>query len=179
MPDVAPQRVIERIMARIEVTEDDCWLWPGATSKGHGHISWSIGNRQMVYGRVHRVMYTARRGAIPEDLDLDHLCHDPRVCHPEVAAECPHRRCCNPDHLEPATRQINLLRGGTVTAKRASVVECPQGHVYTDENTITDKKGRRSCRECVCERNRQYYWKNREKRKAYSRDWHRRNSSTG
>lgn len=178
MPDDAPQRVIDRILARISVTDEGCWLWPGATSKGHGHISWSPGGRQIVYGRVHRVMYTAMRGSIPEGLDLDHLCHDPKVCAPVPATDCPHRRCCNPDHLSPATRQANLLRGGTVTAERAAVTHCPSGHEYTAENTLADKKGRRGCRKCVYERNRAYYWKNRERRKAYNRAWRQRNVSS-
>ena len=37
------------------------------------------------------------------------------------------------------------------------------------------KQGQRSCRACTYERNRDYYWKNREKRAEYNRLWRQRN----
>ena len=173
MVDEAPQRVVDRILNRVDKSTD-CWLWPGAKSQGYGHVSWSLGNRNMVWGRTHRILYTALRGPIPNGYDLDHLCHDPKSCAPVTASDCPHRQCCNPDHLEPVTRQVNLLRGGTVVATRSAVTHCPAGHEYTGENTIRDSLNRRNCKQCVYERNRAYYWKNRERRRAYNKEWHQR-----
>jgi hypothetical protein len=81
-----------RLQKYVEVT-GFCWLWTGAVgSSGHGRIR--------PHGRLlqaHRWVYELLVGPIPEGLDLDHLC---RI-----------RRCVNPDHLEPVTRQLNLARG--------------------------------------------------------------------
>lgn len=170
MPDIAPQAVIDKIVGRID-TSGECWTWPGATSSGYGHVAWSLGQRRMVYGRVHRILFTALRGAIPDGYDLDHLCHDPRTCAVKPSSKCPHRRCCNPGHLEPVTRQVNLLRGGTIAADRSRVTHCPKGHEHSDSNTLVSVKGQRQCKECTYERNRAYYWANRERRKAYNAAW--------
>jgi hypothetical protein len=48
----------------------------------------------------HRVVYVLLVGEIPEGLILDHKC---RV-----------RWCCNPEHLEPVTVQVNTIRGEAV-----------------------------------------------------------------
>lgn len=150
-----PERVVERLKERISVDENGCWNWTGALQKGYGRITWSASGRK-VFRSSHRTMYQALVGAIPDELDLDHLCRN--------------RACCNPEHLEPVTRQTNLLRGDTIPAARAARTRCPNGHPYDEENTLTDKYGRRSCRTCTYERNRAYYWKNRERRNQYNRD---------
>src|SRR5690349_20028702 len=73
-----------------------CIEWTGTrNTKGYGRIA-----RGGVNGRflmAHRVAYELARGPIPEGLQLDHLCRN--------------RLCCNPDHLEPVTRQENVARG--------------------------------------------------------------------
>lgn len=171
---MAPQRVVDRILDRLD-TSGDCWIWPGSTSSGYGRVAWSIGAGQKIWRSTHRVVYSHFRGVIPAGLDLDHLCHNPDECHPETADQCPHRPCCNPDHLEPVSRRVNLLRGGTVPADRSKRTHCPQGHEYTIDNTLTDKLSRRSCKECTYEKNRAYYWRNRERRSEYNRQWRMRN----
>jgi hypothetical protein len=173
---IAPERVIEKLKSRIVVAENGCWLYTGALAAGYGNIGWSLGHRRMVNDRTHRVLYQAMKGPIPEGLDLDHTCHDPRKCHPDNPADCPHRRCCNPDHLEPVTRRENLRRGGGMAGQRAAVTECPQGHSYDDENTMVDKLGRRNCKKCVYARNRAAYERNREKRVERNRQWREENS---
>ena len=116
----------------------------------------------MVYSATHRVIWTAERGPIPAGLDIDHLCRT--------------RACCNPDHLEPVTRQVNLLRGETTTAARAAITHCPRGHEYTPENTRTSKLGQRECRECRRALNRAYYHRNAERRSVYNRAWRQKRS---
>jgi hypothetical protein len=74
-------------------------------------------------------------GAVPEGLELDHLC---RV-----------RGCVNPKHLEPVTHRENLMRGESWSAVNARKTHCPEGHPYDETNTYIDGKGRRRCRECA------------------------------
>jgi len=74
-----------------------CWHWAAKWDSGNG------------YGKVrhegkcsmaHRVVYLLLVGPIPEGYVLDHTC---RV-----------RGCCNLDHLEPVTVQVNTQRGDAV-----------------------------------------------------------------
>ncbi len=93
-------------------------------------------SRVTVLGRrhqAHRLCWELANGDVPAGLDLDHLCRN--------------RACCEVSHLEPVTRQVNLLRGETITARHAAKTHCPKGHEYTAENTQM-KRGTRQCREC-------------------------------
>lgn len=175
MSELAPERVIERIRQRIFINDDGCWQWQGGKSVGYGRVSWS-GGEGKIWRLTHRVMWERVNGPIPDGLDLDHLCHDPANCSPAVASDCPHRSCCNPDHLKPATRQENLLRGGSIAAKRAKVTQCPEGHPLDENNTLMSKRGQRRCKQCAYKRNRDYYWMNRERRAEYNREWRARQS---
>lgn len=88
---VAP---LERIEPKLDMT-GDCWVWTGALNRyGYGHVS---KGRRLGAARVHRFLWTLLVGPIDDDLDLDHLCRN--------------RACCNPDHLDPVSRQINVDRG--------------------------------------------------------------------
>lgn len=89
----------ERIEPRVRKT-DACWLWTAkVTPHGYGSYTWKPDTYQ-----VHRIAYQALVGDIPEDLELDHLC---RV-----------RNCCNPEHLEPVTHRVNMLRGASTGPMR-------------------------------------------------------------
>ena len=109
-----------------------CILWIGALSSGYGCVGYQ-GRIQ----KAHVIAYELTKGPVPKNLELDHLC---RV------------RCCvNPDHLEPVTRQINILRGTVIAATKArcaAQTHCKRGHEFTLENTYITKNGRRSCRTC-------------------------------
>lgn len=168
-----PQRVIDRIFERLGTQpEDQCWVWPGALASGYGRVGWRE-NGVAEWAAVHRIVWQVFHGEISAGSDLDHLCHDPKTCKPPTV--CLHRRCSNPKHLEPVTRQENLARGGTVPAARAAVTHCPAGHEYSGGNLYTDKLERRFCRECVRVRNRAYYHKNKERRSEYNRQWRLKN----
>lgn len=72
-----------------------CWIWLRArSSKGYGRC----GGPGTQF--VHRRFYEKACGAVPEGLELDHLC---RV-----------RACVNPDHMEPVTHAENIRRGYAV-----------------------------------------------------------------
>jgi hypothetical protein len=84
-----------------------CWPWTGWCQKNGYGVFGGVGNGTRL---VHRIAYELTIGPVPDALVLDHLCH---TAHPQCANtnDCPHRRCCNPDHLEPVTRAENLARG--------------------------------------------------------------------
>lgn len=93
-----------RFWAKVEKTED-CWTWTGNTYwDGYGQF-WL--NSKMI--RAHRYAYELMHGPVPEGMLLDHACHnaDPN-CGGGIG--CSHRRCVNPDHLEPVTNKENLAR---------------------------------------------------------------------
>jgi hypothetical protein len=132
-----PYRTLEQLLAaflaKTEFTES-CWLWTGGkTGLGYGQLG--VNGRAFL---AHRWIYEVCNGPIPAGLELDHLCRNPG--------------CVNPDHLEPVTHRINLLRGVTLAAQGAQVTHCPQGHEYAGENLLikTTKKGKhhRACRQC-------------------------------
>lgn len=119
----------DRFWAKVDTT-GICWEWTGSlTGPGHGHL-WFQGR----YRGAHCVAYELLVGPIPAGLHLDHLCRN--------------RPCVNPDHLEPVTPAENIRRGSSLSAQRARRTECPKGHPYDAENTVTDRRGRRYCREC-------------------------------
>ena len=144
----APPRVIKRVLAaEREITAGGCWLWLGDTSHdGYGEIKYRCdGKRPHVY--VHRLVYIWQVDAdLDDSLELDHTCHDPEVC-TVPAKECPHRRCFNPDHLEPVTTAVNLSRSGAVSGVSTHRDRCSKGHLYTKANTRW-YKGTRQCRTC-------------------------------
>lgn len=112
-----------------------CWLWLGKITTPHRYGVLSLTtNGKIRELKAHQVAYQIYVGAIPGGLELDHKC---RV------------RCCvNPDHLEPVTRRENIRRGASRVADNMRKTHCPQGHVYSHENTYLDPKGGRKCREC-------------------------------
>jgi hypothetical protein len=97
LPKIAP---VDRVLAR--TTQEDrgysspCWCWQGSLNqRGYGHIGLLTNGRRSC-AKVHRIVFEALVGPIPEGLTLDHLC--------EV------KTCVNPAHLEPTTRLENQLR---------------------------------------------------------------------
>lgn len=90
-----------------DIDANGCWLWKLRRDRGgYGRTKVSCGGNN---GLAHRVSYQQSVGTIPAGLDLDHLC---RV-----------RACINPEHLEPVTRQVNVLRGNTTRVSLEDRVE--------------------------------------------------------
>lgn len=134
IPTISESLGLERFWLKVEKT-GTCWVWKSApTSKGYGSF-WFNGKGI----QAHRFSYELLVGPIPEDLTLDHLCRN--------------RLCVRPDHLEPVTRGVNVLRGEGPGAQNARKTHCPYNHEYTPENTYVvnrHKTGRtyRICKEC-------------------------------
>lgn len=115
--DMSP---LERFLQQVEIT-DTCWLWVGAISKnGYAQFSgeWS----------AHRWSYRTFVGPIPAGFQVDHTCHNADLSCRGLGAACPHRKCCNPDHLEavPATENIRRVWSGRT--------ECRHGHPWVPDN---------------------------------------------
>lgn len=87
---------IERVMERIVIDPNGCWLFTGPTNgkAGYGHVK-RQGQRNGGV-QAHRVTYEHFIGPIPRCLVVDHLCMV--------------RRCVNPDHLEAVTQSMNMRR---------------------------------------------------------------------
>ncbi len=81
----------DRLYAKLPagLTDDECWLWPGAKSDGYGCMKF-----QGKVLRVHRAMYEVHNGTIPDGLKILHSCDNPP--------------CCNPKHLSLGTQADNV-----------------------------------------------------------------------
>ena len=151
----------ERFWARVEkngpVPEGDpslgpCWLWTGGLREGYA--CFSLEGKSI---DAHRVAYMWFVGEIPEGRQLDHYCHTISTATCKGGETCHHRRCVNPAHLDPVTGLTNVMRGLSPHALNALKTHCPQGHPYDEENTYINPKGQRICRECVRQRNLEWY----------------------
>lgn len=114
-----PQKILDRLVV------NDCWEWvAGKNAGGYGCI-YLAGKRWL----AHRLMWETLVGQIPDDQQIDHLCRN--------------RACCNPDHLEPVTQQVNIARGAKVKKRP----ECPEGHTY---DVFIERRGgvERRCSRC-------------------------------
>jgi hypothetical protein len=114
----------ERLWAKVDKTET-CWLWTGSLkSSGYGQI-----NIDRIPRVAHRISYELTNGAIPEGLEIDHICHE--------------RRCVNPGHLRAVTRKQNAehrsgpqrnntsgVLGVSWTGKKWYASVQHHGHVY-------------------------------------------------
>jgi hypothetical protein len=116
-----------------------CWEWTGWLNEwgyGRAYIATRVENRTVWKSwKVHRLVWTLLVGEIPKGLTLDHLCRN--------------HACCNPDHLEPVTNRVNVLRGYGPSARQARQTHCKRGHEFTPENTYRQKgRNSRACRIC-------------------------------
>lgn len=135
--------------------EDRCWPWTGQILRnGYGQLHLRVAGNPKVM--AHRLAYVLEVGDIPDDSEIryevDHKCHDASVC--KLRGDCPHRRCCNPSHLEVVTKTENIRRAapnlGPVPFQNA---HCPNNHEWSEENTRF-YRNTRHCRACDRERTR-------------------------
>lgn len=140
-----------RFVEKIAVADNGCWRWTASIHPG-GYGRFGIKNR--VYP-AHRVAYQSMRGEIPNGLCIDHICHNLDESCPG-AANCLHRRCVNPWHMETVTNTVNVLRGQSRMAKHARQTHCKNGHPFSGENLHRTSDGRR-CKTCSRAANRAFH----------------------
>lgn len=112
-----------------------CILWTGSmTSEGYGKVH-RVRDGTHIHTSPHRLACEEAYGPIPDGMEIDHLCREPR--------------CYNPEHLEAVTHQENVNRG-----RRPQMTHCKHGHLFDEANTYPRTgQGRhvngRGCRRCV------------------------------
>ena len=111
----------DRFWSRVHKT-DTCWLWTAGTIRdGYGCIR--INARMQL---AHRVAYVALIGAIPEGMQVDHICRT--------------RRCVNPDHLRLVTNAQNQQNLSGPRRKSASGVLGVHWHKGTSKWAVEVKR---------------------------------------
>lgn len=140
---------IDRFLNNIEkIPFTTCWIYTGTILKEYGQISFYCKDENKYRQKAaHRVSYEYFKEPIPEDLVIDHLCK----------VKC----CVNPDHLEPVTDKINILRGNGIASQNSKRLNCSN---CNSEFTV-DKKGMRRCDKCVDRRRKEWVKRNPEKAK--------------
>lgn len=73
------------------IIRNGCWGYK-TSGKSKTYIQIEIGKRK--YDLLHRVSYELHYGPIPEDMQVNHLCHNPS--------------CCRPSHLYLGTQKDNI-----------------------------------------------------------------------
>lgn len=127
-----------RFIKHLVPQDDGCIYMDTALNiDGYAKFGWEGGDRGSRYAwfRAH--------GAIPEGMQVDHIC---RV-----------RRCVNVEHLRLLTPRNNTLIGDTPAARNLAKTHCPQGHPYSPENTRVYKR-HRTCITCSRAKFRRWYY---------------------
>jgi hypothetical protein len=136
------QSVCEYMDRRIDKTAE-CWEWTGSVyGNGYGRLRCAPNTGAL----AHRVAYARWVGPLVDGLTIDHLCRN--------------RRCVNPAHLEQVTITENVRRSSRTQSQMART-HCPQGHEYSESNTLT-YRGMRQCITCRQEHGLRYLAKNRD-----------------
>lgn len=87
------EKEITRFWAKvIKGSQNECWGWIGATSKGYGAMASDYKTRKVL--RAHRMSFELARGKITNGLHVLHKCDNPT--------------CSNPEHLFLGTHADNM-----------------------------------------------------------------------
>lgn len=150
IPEMTTEQ-LDAFWAKVDVPYQPscCWEWLGGVDAGgYGRCSPNKHMTRVAY----RVSYTLLIGPIPLDMQIDHLCRNPR--------------CVNPDHLQIVDSMTNNRRGFSPTSLNAKKTHCPRGHSYSGENLGLNRNGSRYCKSCkrVDQSGRKRIWNSETKR---------------
>ena len=130
-PNILTDEQSKRFLSKIDKT-DYCWNWKAYLNKD-GYGTFSLNKRTVL---AHRLYYVVYFDSVSPSLELDHTCRN--------------RSCVNPDHLDPVTSQVNLLRGNTHSYNNSVKTHCLRKHLLEEPNLRKDqlRRGRRQCLAC-------------------------------
>lgn len=135
----------------MQINTDDCWLYAGPRNADqYGIYAIKTDEGKYRHRMAHRLFYELYRGKIPEGLVIDHLC---RV-----------RHCVNPEHMEPVTNRVNILRGMSKQAINNRKTHCKYGHSLAVDNIYRRENGWRRCKQCNAQARIEYRRKKRLER---------------
>jgi len=146
------QELEARFWSKVDFDPHDiqrCWLWKDSTQRGYGNFHFYNTTGTRCIARAHRQAYIFYWGEIDlyfsSRIEIDHLCHDPLRC--QSGDNCPHRRCCNPHHMQLSTTKNNSSAERMVYWQYRKT-HCPSGHPYDHVNTQFRTNGHRVCGTC-------------------------------
>lgn len=135
-----------------------CWLWTGKVASDYPRFK----VRSYTEVGAHRWSWEQMNGAIPNGLQIDHLC--------SVSI------CVNPRHLRVVTGTENVFAPHSKSSPKLNLLKthCPAGHEYSGENLYQTSSGRQ-CRTCRRENQNAAYAKNRDKLLAKQKTYYAKN----
>lgn len=134
--DIVREYLLARVQRRLQTTATGCRVWPGATRYGYG-VMFAAGESWL----VHRLVWMLNNGPIPDGFVVCHSCDNPP--------------CAELSHLWLGTHDDNMADAGAkgrISNQNKGRTECRRGHAFTPENTRVGKRGDRSCKTCIAER---------------------------
>lgn len=154
-----PRPAHERFLNLAKMDARGCLMWQGHIGRNGYARHWADGKNWL----AHRWSYEYHKGAIPDGLQIDHLCRN--------------RACVNPDHLEAVTPAENMRRSTSAEAARERgrrTTHCKRGHEFTPGNTYYTGRGRgcRACKKLLAQR---HYEANRSAYIEKAANWRRAN----
>ncbi|MCI3277648.1 HNH endonuclease signature motif containing protein [Streptomyces cylindrosporus] len=168
-----PESLEQRFWKCVDTSggRETCWPWIGSVHPS-GYGTFFVNGGRPRLQKAHRFAYQLTNGTIPAGLEIDHTCHT-KEC-PTPGYGDPHRKCCNPAHLEAVSRTANIRRSQApektieyYARYREEVTHCPKGHPFSGNTQWRRNKEGYLTRRCAeCNRISTREWK---KRRAQAR----------
>ena len=147
MQKTIPERVAKRAYERWTDGENECHISTySVASHGYAQIGWQDpGMKRSDMTTAHRAAWTHVHGQIPERMDIDHVCRNPR--------------CVNVEHLRLLTPEDNRRRnkGDYELGLNCKRDHPPESRVRTGRGMV--------CRDCNLARIHEFYERKRQARR--------------